>query len=262
MLTLKLILVPLFLLLVTLASRRWGPAVAGWLGGLPVVAGPILYFIAVEQGAAYAAGSATAALSGVFAAIVFSVGYTRTALHRPWPVAAAVALGAWALAALGLAQLPQQPALALGVALLALLAAPRLFPAVRAPSGAHAVSTFEIGCRMLAGALLTLAATGAAQHAGPAWGGLLAVFPVLSVVLAAFSQRAHGAAYTTVLLSSMARGLYSFAAFCLALALALPRLGTAASFALAVALALALHAAARRRLRPAAPALEADERAC
>ena len=50
MLALKLLLVPCFLLLVSLAGRRWGAHVVGWLAGLPVVAGPILYFLALEQG--------------------------------------------------------------------------------------------------------------------------------------------------------------------------------------------------------------------
>jgi len=35
MLALKLVLVPGFLLLVTLAARRWGPSFGGWLAGLP-----------------------------------------------------------------------------------------------------------------------------------------------------------------------------------------------------------------------------------
>jgi hypothetical protein len=42
-LLLKLLLVPLLIYLVTLAGRRWGPAVAGWLSAFPIVAGPILF---------------------------------------------------------------------------------------------------------------------------------------------------------------------------------------------------------------------------
>ncbi len=41
MLALKLTLVPLFLLVVSMWGKWWGPSIAGWLAGLPVVAGPI-----------------------------------------------------------------------------------------------------------------------------------------------------------------------------------------------------------------------------
>jgi hypothetical protein len=43
MLALKLLLVPMFLALVSMAGKRWGPAIAGWLAGFPIVAGPILW---------------------------------------------------------------------------------------------------------------------------------------------------------------------------------------------------------------------------
>ncbi|MBN8494763.1 MAG: hypothetical protein J0M00_25385 [Burkholderiales bacterium] len=52
MLALKLLLVPAFLGLLTLVARWLGPAVAGWLAGLPLVAGPIVLILALEQGAA------------------------------------------------------------------------------------------------------------------------------------------------------------------------------------------------------------------
>ncbi|QAY92927.1 hypothetical protein CUN63_24935, partial [Pseudomonas sp. ACM7] len=67
MLLLKLLVIPGFLLLISLAGKRWGPSVAGWLSGLPVVVGPILFFLAIEQGQVFAAQSATAALSAMFA---------------------------------------------------------------------------------------------------------------------------------------------------------------------------------------------------
>ena len=55
MLLLKLLVIPGFLLLISLAGKRWGPSVAGWLSGLPVVVGPILFFLAIEQGQLFAA---------------------------------------------------------------------------------------------------------------------------------------------------------------------------------------------------------------
>src|SRR4051794_1227544 len=46
---LKLVLVPSLIAGATLAGRQWGAFVAGWLSALPLVAGPILFFIAIEQ---------------------------------------------------------------------------------------------------------------------------------------------------------------------------------------------------------------------
>jgi hypothetical protein len=60
----KLALVPFFILALSLAGRRWGTAVSGWLVALPVVAGPIVFFIGMEQGEAFAAGAADLLCNG------------------------------------------------------------------------------------------------------------------------------------------------------------------------------------------------------
>lgn len=59
----KLTIVPIFILLVTLAGRKWGSSIAGLLGALPAVAGPIIIFIAIEQGNAFAALTAKLTVS-------------------------------------------------------------------------------------------------------------------------------------------------------------------------------------------------------
>lgn len=46
----KILLSPLCVIAVSLAGRRWGVAVAGVLGGLPVVAGPILLVETILHG--------------------------------------------------------------------------------------------------------------------------------------------------------------------------------------------------------------------
>lgn len=242
MLTLKLVLVPAFLLLVTLAGKRWGPSVAGCVAGLPLVAGPILLFLALEHGPAFASNASSAALSAVAATLAFSAAYAHLAQRVSWWLALPLALFAWAAAAAALSWLPGGVMLSLLVSLLALISAPRLFPALRSRPATLAVSTGELGCRMLAGAALTLAVTAAANHLGAGWSGLLAVFPVLGSVLAVFSHRGHGAALAAVLLRAMASGLYAFATFCFTLSTTLPHAGIAGAFAMATAAALAVQA--------------------
>jgi hypothetical protein len=68
----KILLSPLCVVAVSLAGRRWGMAVAGVLGGLPVVAGPILLVETLIHGRGFGAdafGLAVAAALAVQAAI-------------------------------------------------------------------------------------------------------------------------------------------------------------------------------------------------
>ena len=59
-LALKLLLAPLLVVASSLAGRRWGPRLAGILV-LPIVAGPILLILYVDQGNGFAAAAARAA---------------------------------------------------------------------------------------------------------------------------------------------------------------------------------------------------------
>ncbi|MHC8411876.1 hypothetical protein ACYZTR_17565 [Pseudomonas sp. Hz4] len=225
MLMLKLLVIPGFLLLISLAGKRWGPSVAGWLSGLPVVVGPILFFLAIEQGQVFAAQSATAALSAMFAMIAFCVTYAQVAQRSSWPWALVISLLVWATAAVVLSLIPTSLVFSVIAAATALLAAPYLFPSVKPIVSGPVPKSDKLLLRMIAGALLTLAVTLLASTVGERWSGLLAVFPVLGSVMAVFSQQTRGPAFTAALLRATATGMYSFAAFCLVLALALPRFG-------------------------------------
>ena len=248
LLTLKLCLVPSFLLLISLAGRRWGPEVAGWLAGMPLLTGPILFLLALEMGPAFAAASATVSLSAVLGAVVFIVVYARVCVHRPPPSALAAGLLAWCCTALLLPRLPLNNATALAIALISLLIAPRLMPRLALNKLSAPLPRWELPLRMLAGAVVTLTVTALAAVLGPAWTGMFAVFPVLAIVLAVFSHYASGPAFATILLRSMLFGLYAFTSFCLAIALLLPRQGVATSFLAACAIALMVQGLLRLRL--------------
>jgi uncharacterized membrane protein (GlpM family) len=239
------------LLLVSIAVRRWGPSLGGWLAGLPLVAGPTLFFITIEQGAGFGARASSAALLAMSAVLCFGVVYAHAAQRMAWPLSLCVALLAWGAATLCLSAVPVPVLLALLVALLALAAAPRLFPAVPAQHVVHTDSNIELYCRMLAGALVTVTVTWVAGTVGENWSGLLAVFPTLGTVLAVFSHRAHGGAYVAELFRAMVTGLYSFAAFCFSLSLGLSHLGIAAAFIVATSVSVAVQLASKRHLQPA-----------
>ncbi|NOT25148.1 MAG: hypothetical protein HOP16_03500, partial [Acidobacteria bacterium] len=118
MLVLKLLLVPGLVAVVTLAVRRWGPAVGGWLAGLPVVAGPVLVFYALEQGDAFAARAAHGTLTGLLATTVFVVTYATVSKRYPWQICVAAGWTAFAGAVTAL----NHTQLSLGVSLACVVA--------------------------------------------------------------------------------------------------------------------------------------------
>src|SRR2546427_12565012 len=103
---LKLTLVPLFIAGVTLGSRRWGPRIGGWLNAVPMVAGPVLLFLAIEQGAAFASRAALNTLAGLIGVATFSLAYAWAALRRPWWIALATGWAAFAVVTLVLHAVP------------------------------------------------------------------------------------------------------------------------------------------------------------
>src|SRR5438270_7670225 len=80
----KLILTPLLIAVATLAARRWGPIVGGWVAGLPLTSGPVSVFLAIEQGRAFASAAAQATLLGLVAVLSFCVGYSQSARRLTW----------------------------------------------------------------------------------------------------------------------------------------------------------------------------------
>jgi hypothetical protein len=241
LLILKLILVPALIGGITLAGRRWGPAVAGWLSGFPVVTGPILLFIGIEQGPDFAAATAAGALAGGIAWVGFALGYAWTAMRHAWTLALVAAMAGWL--SIGLLIVYAAPPFAGVVAaiLVAIVLVPYLLPRVGDPGRGRKTSNAELASRMVAGGAMTLLVTWLSPFLGPKFSGLLAVFPVMGIVLAAFSHRASGNLYTIRLLRGMVMGFYAFTSFCIGVALVVPRLGVAGGFAAALVLSLAVH---------------------
>lgn len=238
----KTLLAPLCVVAVTLAGRRWGMAAAGLLGGLPVVAGPILLVETLVHGDAFGADAAAGTLLALAALTTFVVVYGRVSARAAPGLSVVCGWTAFlaAVAALRPANPPSELSLALVAACFAL--GLRLLP--RAPSGlppAPPPPRWDLAARAAAALLLVLALTAASGALGPHLSGLLAPFPIITGVLAVFTHRHGGVAQVEVLLRNFLLGFYGFAAFCFVLAVSLPELGGGAAFCLATTAALAVQ---------------------
>lgn len=248
----KLTFAPILVAVATLAGRKWGDSAAGLVAGFPIVAGPILFFYALEQGPVFASDAALATLLGIFSLSVFVLAYTWRAWSGGTPLSA-VMLGwvAFAFCTIAINRVLYSPTgsvtlglgKALGWAVLSLFLGVRSLPpeGELAPRGLP--SRWDLPLRMGAAAALVWGLTHFAQAIGPRLGGLLTPFPVASTVLAVFAHRQGGSEAARAVLKGMLLALNAFAAFCAVLVLALPRTGLIASFGLGLAAALIVQTA-------------------
>ena len=190
----KILLSPLCVVAVSMAGRRWGVAIAGVLGGLPVVAGPILLVETLLHGRGFGADAAAGTLLGLAALSAFVVVYGRDAASAgPLPSV----LCGWTAFLLGVAVLsPFHPPLLVALALVATcfaLGLKLLAPASGVLEATAAPPWWDLPARALAALGLVLALTAVSGALGPHLSGLLAPFPIITSVLAVFTH-AHGGA--------------------------------------------------------------------
>jgi hypothetical protein len=253
LLAVKLLLTPTIVVLATLAGRRFGRIASGWLIGLPLTSGPIAAFFAVEHGTRFAARGAVGSLGGAVAEAAFCAGYAAAARRARWPAAVAAgsacfAATAAALEALPLDARPDSVVPLASCAALSLVAGLALVPHLPSPAEApeRLPSHWDVPARAVVATAFLLALTGLATTLGPRLSGLLAVYPLYTVVLAAFAHRLEGPPGATQVLRGLLVGLFSFVCFYATLALLLVDVGTAPGFVAAFAVALTVQALSLR----------------
>jgi hypothetical protein len=223
----KVLAAPLLIGFASLAGRRWGPNVAGLMGGLPLVGAPVVIAVWLTHGAAYAEQAARAAPAGLWANIVYMLVVGGVSARFRWYLAipfgwlcylgAALLIEASGLAlslALGIAALP-------GLWLAAMIALPR---PKQLPPRTH-LPPIELLARMAAAAALVLSLTTAADAFGPQLTGLLSGAPVAAVVIPAFTFATAGRDALLLTLRGFLTGLIGFGAFFLILGHSMTALG-------------------------------------
>ncbi|MDP1820385.1 MAG: hypothetical protein Q8K58_10935 [Acidimicrobiales bacterium] len=252
---LRLLLAPVFVAAASLVVRRFGPRIGGLVGGLPVVAGPILLVVTLDHGRRFGSDAANGTILGLIALACFVLVYARACGRLGWAPSLLLGWGGFAVAALVLSLVDVAPAAGLAVAWVAFAGVLLALPATDHAHDAELVDlpAWDLPVRGLAAAAMVVVLTAASDALGPEWSGLLTPFPVITTVLAVFTHAHHGPTEARVLLRGLVLGLYGFALFAYVLAVALRHLGTAPSFALALTACAAVLAALGLRAHRAVP---------
>lgn len=252
----KLALAPTFVVLVSMVARRYGPRIGGVVGGLPVVAGPILLVLALQDGTAFAAEAARSSVLSLSGLTAFVVVCARTPARVPscvavlagWGVFASVGVLVAAFAAVdaggafGLSAAGGHLVVALLLSVAVFIVALRwMLPSPAPHVGSASRPPHDLLLRGATAAVMVVAVTSASDALGPAWSGVLAPFPTVTSVLAGFSLAHDPRPTTQALLRSMVVGFFSFVAFLATVAATLESWGIAGAFLAAVAITAAIQ---------------------
>jgi hypothetical protein len=235
--------------LASLAARRWGHAISGYLGGFPLIGGPITLYLAIDHGADFAARSALVTLAAVAGQAAHLLAFAHVGRVRGAVAALLAGWTAYATVSTGVGALPLVPITALALAVVGLACAWRFLPRAREGATLPAVPPVELWLRLGAALALAAAILFGAATLGPVVSGILLSMPITGSIMPPFTLRNYGHDALARLLRGFVTGLAGFTTFFLIVTLAVVPLGVAIAFSLAGVGALAIVAIVSRRSR-------------
>jgi hypothetical protein len=248
---LRLALVPAVVLVASLAARRWGHVASGYLGGLPLIGGPITFYLALDYGAAFAAQSAMVTLAAILGQAAHLLAFAHAAKTKRWAISLAAGWLAFVLVSLVVTQLALTPGLAVALAGAGLACAWRALPRTREAPPPPLIPRAELWLRLVAAFALAAVIVWSAATFGPVVSGVLLSLPVTGSIMPPFTLALYGPAALARLMRGFVVGLTGFAAFFFTLASVLPFWSRGPSFLAAILAALAAVGCTRYLTRPA-----------
>ncbi len=224
-----------FVLAATVAAERAGPLVGGLVATLPLGAGPVYVFLALDHGAHFIGESAVNSLAINTVNVTFALTYALLAQRRSLAVSLTLAMLLWAVLAWGVHEIHWTVVSAglLNVVVLGaciFLARPLRhvkFPRMR-------TYWYDLALRAAMVALLVGVTVTLSFRIGPSGSGILAVFPIILISIMLILHRRVGGPPTAAVMANAVTGLVGFAFACIVLHF------TADAFGSAIGLSLAL----------------------
>lgn len=228
---------------VSIVGRRWGPAVGGWLVSLPLTSAPVILFLAIDQGTAFASSAAQNTLMGIMSVASFCLVYYWFSFRFGWPISM---LAGW-VAFFALTFIEESVMLPLLFSFVVVIAFLTVVLTVMPKSQSKDITIkpprWDTPLRMLVATAFVLGLTGTASILGPQLSGLLAPFPMFTTILAVFTHHFQGAHFTRRLLRAVVAGSFTFVTFFLVISLLVNRWGIAVAFGFALLAAMVTHSA-------------------
>jgi len=232
----KMAITAAFVLAATITAERAGPLVGGLVATLPIGAGPVYVFLALDHDAHFIAQSAVASLAVNAVNVIFAVVYCVLAQKR----SLTVSLGATYVVWIVLTAIVTANHWSLGPALLMNVAAIAVGMWVVWPFRHTRISRqqprwYDYALRALMVAVLAGIVVTFSFRIGSYGSGTLAVFPVVLTSIIVILHRRAGGKPTAAVLANAPLGLLGFGIACMVLHLTAEPLGIVAGLSLALA---------------------------
>jgi hypothetical protein len=240
-----------FVVAATVAAERAGPLLGGLVATLPLGAGPVYVFLALDHGARFIAASAVNSLAINNVNVIFALVYALLAQTRTLTVSLSLALLVWLVLGWGVHVVHWSllSAALTNIAVLAIcIALARPLRHVRIPP----VRTYWTDLALRAAMVATLVGVTVSLsfRIGPGGSGILAVFPIILISVILILHRRVGGKPTAAVMANAVLGLTGFACACVVLHFTAVPLGSAIGLSLALATSVAwslIVLTARRR---------------
>ena len=248
---LKMAITALFVSVATIVAEKLGPAVGGLVATLPVSAGPVYVFLALDHDAAFISASALTSLALNAATAIYVTVYVLLAQRHGIWVSVPLALATWFAAALvfGPVHWTAWTALVLNLVVFVLcFFIVERYGRVRMPPTKRTWYDFMIRAGMVAlqvGVVVTLS-----SHIGAAGSGILAVFPVIYTSIMVILHSRVGGRATAAVLANAIRGLAGFGIALLTLHLTAVPVGSGGALLVALSVSVAWNVAVYMLQRP------------
>jgi hypothetical protein len=242
-LLIKLIMMPLVIGGVTLASKKWGNQIGGMIASLPWIAGPIILFFMIEQGIDFTVSSIKGVMIGVIGVLAFCFAYIYACMSYKWYWSLLLAYTGFLTSSLTFNAMKDLLSLNewyIFTIILSLISV-KIFPKLKSENSHSKALKYDIYLRMIVITTFVTLLTFLASILGPTWSGILTPFPIITAILSAFTHYTQGPYGTSIALRGLLSGIIGFSSFLFLQAILLPIYPIVISFAIGLIVNLLLN---------------------
>lgn len=232
----KMIVTAAFVVAAIMTAERAGPLIGGLVAMLPLGAGPVYVFLALDHGAHFIAQSAVNSLAINNVNVIFALTYALLAQRRSLSTSLSLAMLLWLVLAWGVHVIHWNLVSAglLNVVVLGTsIALAR--PLRQAPIPPVRTYWYDLLLRAAMVAALVGVTVTLSYRIGPGGSGILAVFPIILISVMLILHRRVGGKPTAAVMANAVLGLVGFAMACVVLHFTADAFGSAIGLTLALA---------------------------